>query len=259
MWCKNAVLDRGIAAAFVGLLAAAAAPVRSQAAPLANTARDLNGVVIDATGAPVRDAEITLAASSGPEASTTARRTRTGTDGAFSFAHLMQGAVRLNARRLGYRPLVVVFLADTMIPARPMRITMELSPLQLDTVQVEAMESSAMREFNERRRIRRSGHFVVKADIDRRRPAYTSEMLRTIPGMLVRPSTRVGNIVRVRGCRPALWLDGVQVRNAELDEVSRPMDIAGMEVYNSSTGAPPQYSDRLGTSCGAIIIWTRIR
>jgi hypothetical protein len=44
---------------------------------------------------------------------------------------------------------------------------------------------------------------------------------------------------------------------AELDDVARPSDVAGMEIYPSNAGLPPEYQDRNNRMCGAIIVWTK--
>jgi len=48
-------------------------------------------------------------------------------------------------------------------------------------------------------------------------------------------------------------------QGAELDDVTRPSDIDGIEIYSSWAGVPPQFADRGGRNCGAILVWTRIR
>ena len=72
------------------------------------------------------------------------------------------------------------------------------------------------------------------------------------------PSPQWGSVVRIRGCRPLLWIDGQRVPGAELDEVLNVRDIAALEVYNSFAGIPPQFIDR-ETNCGAIVVWTKVR
>jgi hypothetical protein len=76
-----------------------------------------------------------------------------------------------------------------------------------------------------------------------------------IPGAYVKSSGRFGNLVRLRGCRPKLWLDGAPV-DAELDEVTTPGEIAGIEIYPSAPSVPSEYMDQRG--CGVIVIWTRL-
>jgi hypothetical protein len=74
--------------------------------------------------------------------------------------------------------------------------------------------------------------------------------------------------VRLRGCGvrgqsaekvgPMVWLDGVRLVGAEIDEVTQATDIAAIEVYNSFAGVPAQYLDRSAV-CGTILVWTKTR
>lgn len=185
--------------------------------------------------------------------------TRTAADGKFSFADIASGSLLLTVRRIGFRAYSRSLLADTLSASRPIHIVLESAPLTLDTVRVEGVEITRMRDFYDRKKTRGSGHFIDRMEIERRNAAYTSDLLSRFPGIVVRPSSRGGNIVRVRGCRPGIWIDGIQAMNAELDEVTRPDEIAAMEVYASSGSVPPEYRDRAGRNCGAIFVWTRIR
>jgi hypothetical protein len=101
------------------------------------------------------------------------------------------------------------------------------------------------------------------------RPQHASEALRELPGVITRPAMgRIGNIVRLRGCGvrgqspekvgPLVWLDGVRLVGAEIDEVTSGMDIAAIEVYNSFAGVPAQYLDRSAV-CGTILVWSKHR
>jgi hypothetical protein len=62
------------------------------------------------------------------------------------------------------------------------------------------------------------------------------------------------------GCTPAVFLDGtkVQMSGITLDDLIRPADIEGIEIYRSMSEAPPEYQG-LNSGCSAILIWTRIR
>ena len=82
-------------------------------------------------------------------------------------------------------------------------------------------------------------------------------MLRMIPGVRVHSTRNGRNVVRFRGCAPTLWLDGMPLRGTEVDDVVFPLDVAGVEVYRSLAGTPPQFMDMSG--CGAIVVWTRIQ
>ena len=66
----------------------------------------------------------------------------------------------------------------------------------------------------------------------------------------------MGNVLLLRGCAPLVWVDGVRVPGAQLDEVAPPEDVAGIEIYNSFAGIPARYFDRTAT-CGTILVWLR--
>ncbi|HEX2722470.1 MAG TPA: carboxypeptidase-like regulatory domain-containing protein, partial [Gemmatimonadaceae bacterium] len=196
----------------------------------AGTVYTISGVITDASANPLGGTEVALVRESPDGASKDV--TRTGADGAFSFSGITGGRVYLKVRRPGYRALVVQMRPDTIRTTRPFRVVMDPVAVELAAVEVEAQASQGMKDFEDRRRTRGTGHFIDRAEIEKRRPAYTSDMLHTYPGMSVRPG-KVGNAVKMRGCKPSVWIDGVQAQGAELDEVTRPGDIDGIEVYNS--------------------------
>lgn len=229
--------------------------------PAQSTARGempcLCGKIVDHAGNAIPDVQMELI--TGSASASIRTLSRTAGDGSFSMKRPERGAGELRLRRLGYTPMSLVILFDTLTRSRNVTIRLEMAAVELPAVKVETPVSVYMRDFYERRKQRGTGHFIDRAEIEKRRPAYTSDLLRTMPGMSVRMSTRLGAIVRVRGCRPAIFLDGVQAVGAELDDVTRPGDIDGMEVYSSWAGIPPQFNDRQGGKCGAIIVWTRIQ
>lgn len=217
----------------------------------------LCGNIVDKAGNPVPDVEMELIA--GSASANVRTSSRAAGDGSFSIKRPERGAGELRLRRLGYTPMSLVILFDTLARSRNLTIRLEAAAVELPAVKVETPVSVYMRGFYERRKQRGTGHFVDRAEIEKRRPAYTTDLLRSVPGMSVRVSPRLGAIVRVRGCRPAIFLDGVQAVGAELDDVTKPGDIDGMEIYSSWAAIPPQFNDRQGGNCGAIIVWTRIQ
>jgi hypothetical protein len=122
-----------------------------------------------------------------------------------------------------------------------------------------------LRGFRERARTNRFAHFVDEPTIGKLHIAFISDALRKVPGISVKPSQHVGNIVRMRNCganssselsAPLVWLDGVRLPGAELDEVTQASDVAGVEVYSSFAGIPAEYFDRTA-KCGTILVWTK--
>lgn len=221
--------------------------------------RNIRGIVTDTARAPIPNVEVILERSSGGSAASQTGRAVSSASGEFLIQGLTPGPGKLNIRRLGYvaRSLEVVVAADA--GTGPLEVVLQPASFRLDTVRVEAASTGAIPEIVGRQRRRGSGHFVSRSDIERRRQAYVSDVLRSVPGVSVRASSGIGNVVRLRGCRPAIFMDGVQALNAELDEMARPSDIEGIEIYSSWAGVPPQYVDRSGRYCGAILVWTRRR
>ncbi len=224
-------------------------------APCVEAGYAIVGVITDGSNTPIEDVEVMLVRDSSSKIAKSLARSAK--DGTFFFTGLPGGPLYMRVRRLGFRLIVVQIRPDTLSPSKLFKVVLHSVPLELASVEVEARSTQAMKDFDERRRKRGTGHFIDRAMIEKRRPAFTSEMLSTFPGMAVRPG-RLGNSVRLRGCKPSVWIDGVQAQGAELDDVTRPSDIDGIEVYSSWSGIPRQFGDRGGRSCGAILVWTRI-
>src|SRR5438477_137082 len=116
-----------------------------------------------------------------------------------------------------------------------------------------------LREFYERKQTRSSfGRFLDQQEIRRLGPTNSSDLFRAVPGILIRTaSTGGGNIIRIRGCQPMVWVDGQRVPDAELDDVIQPSEIAATEFYPSNAGIPAQYLERQNRLCGLVLVWTR--
>ncbi len=222
-------------------------------APAAAAQNRLSGFVSDSIGVPVAFAEIRLAPAGG-----TARALRTDGIGHFAITELPSGKAQMLVRRLGYHPY------DGTITIGPdgvdsLRIVLYVASTELAAIEVreESLgDSIAPREFWARRRTNVFGRFFDKADIDSKWVSLPSEILRGLPSVTLQRSGRIGYVVRIRGCRPNLFLDGMRAQGAEADELISVSDIGAMEVYSSMAGVPPQYTDRTNP-CGAILFWTR--
>ena len=236
------------------------AAARAQA-PMAPppSGRAVFGIVTDSAQVPIPRAELSLLISDA-----VVHTARTGDDGSFALGQVRVGPSALRVRRIGYAPvaLAVQVLPDTAPAFLP--IVLAANPVELGTVEVfesalEAAEHGDIhtRDF-ERLRVRsRFGYFIDRDEIARRGGSDVSEFLRRVPGAVIQPSGRIGNTVRLRGCRPMVWLDNVSLPGAEVDEVVRSSDVAAMAVYTSWGALPARYMDRRHGSCGAILVWTR--
>jgi hypothetical protein len=224
----------------------------SAQAPLART---LAGVVTDTARRPIPGVEVGVL-----DGKVIARNMRTGDNGRFEFRYVPRGKVSVMVRRLGFQPRVYTVQIREGATRAFLPVVLEPMPAELEKVIVMARVAESggrLKDFYERMSRNPWGSYVDREQIERRNPTWTSDMLRMVPGVQVL-STRFGhNAVRLRGCRPTVWLDGVALRNVEVDEIVFPFDIAGIEVYRSSAGMPPEFNDLTG--CGAIIVWTRLR
>lgn len=218
-------------------------------APQTTQLYTLEGTVRDGDD-PVESAEIAL--SRGNQA---ARLFRTGADGKFSFSDLSPGPVVLKVRRMGYKAEMMNLNVGPQTAARPVNVQLGEIVSTVEEVIVEGSKGH-LQEFYDHKANNSFAKFFERKDIDAQNPTYLSELLRTVTGAKIQAKGG-GNSILLRGCQPMVWVNGMRAPGAELDDVARPIDIAGMEVYPSAAGLPPQYQDRNNRMCGAIMVWTR--
>jgi hypothetical protein len=216
----------------------------------------LAGVVLDSASSPVTLADLRLTTADG-------RRFVDVTDaaGRFQLIGVPAGPARLEVRRLGFRPYSQPLMVADADTAGGVRILLTATAAQLTGIEVSGLRDEsdpALFGFYGRRRSNSFGHYLDRTEIEATHAQRASDALRTVPGILVQPSRRIGNIVRVRNCRPTVWLDGVRLPDAELDEVTSIDDLAAVEIYKSLAGLPQQFIDRTNP-CGAILVWSRTR
>ena len=212
---------------------------------------EIAGTVVDEGKAPVPSAELALMRQGEPP-----RKARSAADGSFTFTDVRPGPIVLTVRRLGYKATAVDVDMSPAGVAAPVQVELEEVASDIDMVIVEGSKGH-LREFYEHKSSNNFGKFFEQKDVVRLGRGYVSEVLRAVPGAALEASERTGNRVLLRGCKPTVWVDGMRVVGAELDEVSRPSDVAGLEVYPSWAGLPPQYQDRGARMCGVILVWTR--
>jgi hypothetical protein len=216
--------------------------------------RTLAGIVTDTARNPLPGVEIGLL-----EGRVISRTLRTRDDGRFELADLPPGKTSILVRRLGYQPRSYTIQIRAGATRAFLPVVLDAMPTELEKVIVMARIATSrgrLREFYERKSKSGWGSFIDREQIERRNPARMSDMLRTMPGVRLFTTRNGRTIVRLRGCAPTLWLDGMPLRGTEIDDIVFPMDVAGVEVYRGSAGTPPQFMDING--CGAIVVWTRI-
>lgn len=247
-------MHRSTILAVLGLLGTARSfPLHSQAAAAPSShAYALNGIAVDEKQNPVPSAELTISRDG-----RTLGVLRTSDRGLFSFDNPGRGTIHVLARRLGYKATTTVVELDRRPETEVLRIVLETLPSEVEAVVVRST-GGRLDVFYQHRKENAFGRFFDREEIERSRVRLASDLFRTVPGASLRASRRYGNVIRMRGCQPLVWIDRVPVRDVELDELTTPEEIAGIEIYSSSTTVPAEFMDRQGRDCGAIVVWTRI-
>ena len=237
-------------------LPAAALVATSLQAQDARTARGAEptvaGVVRDDRGAPISDVEVGIVSGGRLQPFVT-----TAADGKFLLTGIARGMVPLRIRRLGYA--MQSFDVDTRVPSSAkLEIVLKTVASELEEVMIAGDDQSKLREFYEHKSQRASfGRFLLQHEIRKLGPANPSDLFRTVPGVVLSTASSAGNVLRIRGCQPMVWVDGQRVPGAELDEVIHPSESAAIEFYPSNAGIPAQYLERGNRLCGSVLVWTR--
>jgi hypothetical protein len=186
------------------------------------------------------------------------RQVRTGEDGRFEFTDLATGPTSMTARRLGYKSLTLDLYVNSTAAMPEVAFVLELVAADVAPVVVNS-GAGRLGEFYAHKGNPSFGRFFEQAEIEKRRGGRISDLFRTVPGVTVVAASGLGNAVRVRGCQPTVWVDGIRLPGSEVDDVANPTDIAAIEVYISSAGIPAEYRDRDTRACGVIVLWSRVR
>jgi hypothetical protein len=224
-----------------------------EAAP--DSARVVGQVVSDLTGEPISGAAVSMRGSRAEDMSDST--------GHFALPPTEAGTDTLDVRYLGYES---GFIELHLQPDRTTRLVLLLSPEAVQLAELEVVVSpsrspgDAMTEGFRRRRNRGMGTFFDRQEIERRNPRYTSDLLRSVRGIRVGPQRMGRTSVTLarsgRACRPEIFVDGLHLQGASVDDVIVP-DLEGVEVYPGPSLVPARFSAMAPTQCGAIIIWTR--
>ena len=178
----------------------------TNAAPLRRGSARLAGMVRDRNGKPLSGARLLLW---GTDATTNAAD-----DGTFALDKLPAGTQTLEARQIGYAAgRVVVDLANHRTDS--VTVTLDKVADVLSEVTVYGKESITSRRLaGFRQRMRAGfGHFVTRADIEKRAPLRLTDLIRGIPGVAVERSGtfdyKVVSSIRRNLCHDAVvYVDG---------------------------------------------------
>ena len=189
--------------------------------------------------------------------------TKTGNDGSFSIKAPADGIYRLRADLSGYlsavTPAIELGKGDEIdINWRLLAGQIQMRPVAI--VASNRRTSGKLSGFYDRAQRHGFGYFITPDQIQKMRPFFVTDLLRTVPGLEVLPSPRgFGNIVRtLEGCQPAVYLDGVRFRlmGESIDNIVDPNSLEGVEVYTHAAEVPAQFMDARN-NCGVIALWTK--
>jgi Carboxypeptidase regulatory-like domain/TonB-dependent Receptor Plug Domain len=195
-------------------------------------------------------------------------RVHTDSGGAFDLDVPGAGTYRLIAQRVGYAAVLSEQVRVGSLDSLDVLFHMTTDAVGLDPVQVTAgkrFTSPLITSFYERASARRHGRFMTRQQIANLRSVRTSDVLRRMAGISMRPTRRGGAVLRARGgCEPLVFIDGMHATMYgsafSVDDLVRPDDLEGIEVY-SGASIPIQFvrDGPGGTQCGAVMLWTKQR
>jgi hypothetical protein len=213
----------------------------------------INGRVLDPEGRAVAGAELTIPGSP--------LRVETDETGEFRLKNVPAGELRIYVRRLGFRPdtsMISVLAGETA----PLAIALQPLPLILAPMMILGKHYTGRLASFYQRRDRGMGHYFTREEIERRNPANTTDLLRTVPGIRLQPLGFGRQTLRFRGarCAPLVWIDGSPLGAGEFDIDNVPSrSIEAMEIYTGIAALPSEFTagPTTNTSCGTIVIWSR--
>ena len=184
--------------------------------------------------------------------------------GHFVLRGLTPGMTRFDIRRIGFDPgsfSVALVAAETLVV--DLRLDEAAVPVPgMETV-ADSYTRRALAAFYRHREGAAGGHFLTRADIEKRNPRDMSDLVRTVPGVMMIPGpngpmVRMARATGATDCPIQYWVDGIRATNLELDDIP-PGDVEALEIYNGGSTLPPEYNGRYThAACGTIVIWTRV-
>jgi hypothetical protein len=248
-----------LSAIAIGSPAAQSAPSRDTTRSQAYRNRVL-GLFDQTTGDPVEGAEV-VDVSTGWSAKTTAT-------GTVSLLFLPEGGGLVRIRKVGYAPVLTKIAIS---PRDTAPITLLLSrvaelPAVVTRDTARHYISGNLNAFEERARMRVAGYFIMDSLLRKSENRSFSNLLRSqLPGAFIREAGFGSAYLTCgrggTGGAPEVFVDGVAMKagrfpfNLNTMQVS---ELQGVEYYPSGATMPAEYSSA-GTSCGALMLWTRER
>jgi hypothetical protein len=185
-------------------------------------------------------------------------------DGTFAISHLPAGTRTLEARYVGYSPeRVTVELMSDRTASVTVAMTQKVDVLKDVTVYgrdrgLELELEHVLAGFNQRRELG-FGHFITRADIEKKRPLRFTDLLRSTPGVKVVPGGNneyaiVSTRTQGNSCKSDIYLNGTRLKDPSgIDVMVDPNEVAAIEIYAGISETPPQFGR---SECGSVVIWT---
>lgn len=219
----------------------------------------LAGLVIDAAGHPLSDADVSLAGL--PETA------RSDEEGRFRLGQVPGGSWDVLVQRIGFLPLRTgVELHPGVTTAST--LTLRAAGTLLDTIRVRARAPDA-HALGEKAREFPGATFFSRASIDSMHAYRVTDILRHAKGVqLVYPDSggppivqmarsRFSDIIHAGLCPVEFYVDGVPFDMKNSPDIHlHPADIEAIEVYDGASNIPPEYQSG-SAACGVVVIWLK--
>jgi hypothetical protein len=184
----------------------------------------------------------------------------TNDQGEFRIAVPGPGAYHLRASRVGFATTIspAMELSDDDTVEIEFRVPIDAVALApIDVIAYSRRPTGPLGGFYERMDRAAFGTFIDRERIERSPATFASDLLLTVPGVQVYRAGFGQTVLVMRGtCIPQLYLDGVPIRGASIDDLVHPTRIEGIEIYRGPAGAPIEFAGGAG-SCGVVAVWTR--
>lgn len=192
----------------------------------------------------------------------------TDSTGMFSFGNIDLDRFYIKAKRIGYAEALTGPLRIPTSDTLKMIIKLDAQEITMDEVVVREKFTEEWLEnegYYKRKEIG-MGHFLKVDELKDRTFGNVSQILRTIPGIVIYPtSNNIKNgefgpqiysnrSLAIGGGQVTVYLDGIPLDSAGIIDSFNPNDIAAVEFYPSTSTAPAQYSLRAG---GVLLVWTK--
>jgi TonB family protein len=182
--------------------------------------------------------------------------------GQLQLRSIQPGRVRLDVRRLGFRPtaldVTVAGKATTETDVTLVRVAQQLSPV---LIRGTAGDFPARMAGFFDRRDKGIGRFLMRQEIEKGNPSELTDVFRRLPSVRVVSTASIRHAIRLRGqrCAPLVWMDGFPLTAAEFDlDLVAPETVEAIEVYSGVSEVPARFMGPQGLgSCGVIVIWSR--